>query len=61
MVTFSSGDTIQSVTVGILNDQKIESVEMFIVELTSLSGNKINLGSVKSTVVTITDEDCKYI
>ena len=61
MVTFNSGDTIKSVTVGVLNDQKIESVETFVVELTSLNANKINLGSVKSTVVTITDDDCKYI
>ena len=61
-VTFSAGKTRAPFTVDIINDDQLENSETFRVSIFVLSlPYGINLGSTRSTTVTIQDDDSKKL
>jgi hypothetical protein len=60
VVIFSPSESIQTVSIPLINDDIVESTEWFLVELELPSDQTgVLLGSPVDTNVTIDDDDCK--
>ena len=61
-MTFYSGQTIKAVSITIFDDDIVEETEFFTVKIITLYNNVLhNLSNIDETIVTIKDNDCKYI
>ena len=58
MVTFAPNETVQIVNVSVVNDNTLESTEMFTAMLTAAPGSMVMIGAATATA-TITDDDSK--
>ena len=58
MVTFAPNETVQIVNVSVVNDNTLESTEMFTAMLTATPGSMVMIGAATATA-TITDDDSK--
>ena len=57
MVTFAPSETKQNISVAIVNDDTLESIETFTAMLTATHGSMI--GAAGTATATIIDDDCK--
>ena len=58
-VTFAPGETEQSVSVSVVNDNTLESTETFTAMLTAAPGSMVMIGAGGTATATITDDDSK--
>ena len=58
IVTFAPDETVQIVNVSVVNDNTLESTEMFTAMLTAAPGSMVMIGAATATA-TITDDDSK--
>ena len=59
MVTFAPDETVQIVNVSVVNDNTLESTEMFTAMLTATPGSMVMIGAADTATATITDDDSK--
>ena len=58
-MTFYSGQTVKAVSITIFDDDIVEETEFFTVKMTTSYNNF--LYDIDETIVSIEDNDCKYI
>ena len=58
-VTFAPDETVQIVNVTVVNDDTLESTEMFTAMLTATPGSMVMIGAADTATATITDDDSK--
>jgi len=59
MVTFAPDETVQIVNVSVVNDNTLESTEMFTAMLTATPGSMVMIGAADTATATIIDDDSK--
>ena len=59
MVTFAPDETVQIVNVTVVNDDTLESTEMFTALLMATPGSNVVIGAADTATATITDDDSK--
>ena len=59
IVTFAPDESVQIVNVTVVNDDTLESTEMFTAMLTATPGSMVMIGAADTATATITDDDSK--
>lgn len=60
VLTFEHGEQLKYIEIGIVDDKEFEKDESFLVELSDTTGG-VTLGKIKRTVVTIVNDDGKFL
>jgi len=59
IVTFAPDESVQFVNVTVVNDDTLESTEMFTAMLTAIPRSMVMIGAAGTATATITDDDSK--
>ena len=59
METFAPDESVQIVNVTVVNDDTLETTEIFTAILTAIPGSMVVIGAADTATATITDDDSK--